>query len=516
MLPINQDDKRFQSLNYLAERSAKIWKNRCNEKYWKDYRNLNYRYYYLTHERHMPTHTILHSTNTCFIAGACNLLQIALSYVENKTCEELQFYKLMKRALIRGDEDEQLIFLNNMQCFVFNPILALNRRNKYLILNNIPLVTCFDPRYSLNDLINYNIDAIYEVYQINLKDKINDIFNMCKYWPLYLLLVKYKDREYNRIIKSILMDPDEFYDWTEWLNKYKLDIKTAPKDVIYRFTNELHSAIIETDKLFAETIYKLDWQECPYLYCLTTFIKPIEIETSLIRFELTSDINTLNCLDVLNIRFTSKIDEKVIDIPTFVDLLTKDNRINIEYAFKKYSSSFNIKNPYHILNYNGSFSFPHINNFYNTTTNNSNRTPTFVKYSEKDKMIDFKEVASIYDSGWHWNIKVEKSFIIDDMEKLQTNNIHNSTIKIPTFTITDNKDYTFVKNIETDFKTVDNFVLMIPDEILERKHIRISGGKELIFSITLAFFLLIVIIIEIIILIKNRHTNNSLHSRYYV
>ena len=196
----------------------------------------------------------------------------------------------------------------------------------------------------------------------------------------------------------------------------------------------------------------------------------------------------------------------------FVDLLTKDNRIDVEYAWGN-TFSFNIKNPYHILNYNGSFSFPHINNFYNTTINHNDRKPTFIKYHDKDKLINYKEVASIYKSGWHWSIKVERSFIntksyavIDDMNKYETKFDNVSTIKIPTFTITYNKDYSYVKNIETDFKTVDNFVLMIPNEILERKHMKISGGKELILSITLAFFLLIVVIIEIIILIKNRST----------
>lgn len=282
---------------------------RCDELYWKNIENMKYNYYFRSHESHLPTHTILHSFNTCSITSMSMMLQIALSYVSNKTYTEELLYKLLKLALIRGDEDDQLIFLNNMQCLIFNPTIAMNKRNKFMILHNIPIVSKFNVSASFNEIINYNIMALSSAFNINekeLRSRIRNISNK---------LLPYKDFIHvclNTLPPSMKTVFINFYNDAEYFDIHEIN-KTLTtsysydglKSLFIDFLNIVHEVIVEINQIFIDEIRKNDFDKCPYLYDLTTIFDPM-----LMKLDITDQLIGINAF---NFKFFSKITDKNID-----------------------------------------------------------------------------------------------------------------------------------------------------------------------------------------------------------
>ena len=125
---------------------------------------------------HIPFRQIYHEIHTCFVASAMTLLEVALSYIpeHEMTNDENKLFKLLNFVRY-GLKVEQTIFLVNMQCIIFNPTLGMNRRNKYFLLNNVPMVSSFNPKWTLGELIQYNTNAIKSAYDENIQSKIDEI-----------------------------------------------------------------------------------------------------------------------------------------------------------------------------------------------------------------------------------------------------------------------------------------------------------------------------------------------------
>ena len=157
----------------LKDESIKIWryqiKGREND-YWNEINNLHE----VDYENHVPSVAIHHYPNTCFIATAVEFLEIALSYVKDKTTEERRLYNVLQKAIFDNEYHlQEMSFITNMQCLVFNPILALNQRNRELILKNIPIVREFLPYATLKEIIDYNFAVLRRVLKI--KRDISDL-----------------------------------------------------------------------------------------------------------------------------------------------------------------------------------------------------------------------------------------------------------------------------------------------------------------------------------------------------
>lgn len=498
---------------------------------------MKYNYYYLNHESCFPQRTVLHSFYTCFIATASNLLQIALSYIRNKTNEEKQLHQLLKLVLLRGSTEDQLIFLNNMQCFILNPILGLNERNKYMILKNIPIVKEFNIKMSLMDVIRYNINVISKSYSeeegLILESKIITIINKLS---IYEKFIKCVIRSIPEKFQHLFIELDneiEILDFDLLRQQVKdndIKIRFNRKSLLYleyadverimnTFINKLHECIIGINELFIETISIHNWKETPYLFDIVNTFDPLKM-----MFRINEDAS--NTLDKIGLRLKWKVTEKVIDVPSFIYLLIEDNRQPIYFynSFKRIYSFRKISAYYRKFHdYNGSFNLPNIRFLYNfnfasikfdslpsySITENIS-TPMFVKRTDVKYIKNASIVAEAKFNGSHWNTEINNKtkYVIDDVK---TDNEINSSLSIVSIeAIPDEKhnNLFYIDEYETIESENENICLIVPDEIMEMKHIKINGGFFCSLIIIVIIFVTILFIIVLTITINKINTCN--------
>ena len=551
----------------------KMWQRSFDNEsnYWKDISNLKSTEFDISnldnYEKHLPQITIPHGPNTCFISATLIMLEMMLSYMASRNSEEEKLYKLLNRVRVEQDDIELNVLLVNMQCLVFNPKLALNKRNKELILKNIPIVSEFNVKTTIEGVIEYNRLAIQKTFGINLTSELRIIRDKLQLNPYVALtyLAQYITQENKENclfiyflndskkitiidnvlneISDILHKKDETNFYYQCLVKIGYGEKTnVVKDdimnIFMNFTNVYIDYIEEMNNLFIDTVRTNDWQKAPYLFDLMTILDPRFISMTIMNRDRND--RTFNVRKML-FKMYWKLNDKVISVPEFMKMLIVDNRVKLNYGFSKPSMQFNFEKTYLNtigLDYNGAFDIKNGAYAYDNRQINHigflNRyirksIPLFVNKRHAQLLrkteIVFKEVSETFESGQHWNVKIIQPIEMQedfDLTATCLDDCINTEIPLDEEDVNENINFYMFKtksvpnHPKIEYVTFDiermsndyNFCLVVPSKTLENENMHIKGGKLIISVIIL--IAVIVIVVIVIILKKSNEIKEGL------